>query len=193
MPSAAMASDGHALPAAKSRPGSARPLVPAGRLTCNHGNAARPAPHVRGASSGVRTSPGSCARGSRAPRRSSGPWAGGQRGSAREIGGSAGRGGAALQERERGLCGLRGSRPQLCALAGRGGGAWAALGPCSTPRAPHGDCPWRRGAFCGPSTSFFREHLPEKGSGLSTPGTPTSSWSRQGGVPSPSPLLSRLC
>lgn len=41
-PSAAMAPGGHAVPATLLCPGSANPLVPAERVTCNHGNAAAP-------------------------------------------------------------------------------------------------------------------------------------------------------
>lgn len=75
--------------------------------------------------------------------------------------------------------------------------AWAALGPCwqVTGRAAHSGS--RMVTSLGgeePSAALpppsFEEHLPEKGSGLSTPGTPTPRSSGQGGVPPPSPLSS---
>lgn len=120
-PSAAMAPGGHAVPATLLCPGSANPLVPAERVTCNHGNAAAPprACVLRHPSQAV----------SWAERAEAGAWG---RGMGRSRGGALAWGGAlragpgvcgrGRPGRQSPVCG-----PRLCGLRSRGR---VPLGPC---------------------------------------------------------------
>lgn len=152
-PSAAMAPGGHAVPATLLCPGSANPLVPAERVTCNHGNAAAPprACVLRHPSQAV----------SWAERAEAGAWG---RGLGRSRGGALAWGGA--WKAGPGVCG----RGRLWARASWApvSGVWASAlrpplagpgtaralqagaRPCSRPRAPHGDPPpaRSRGSEC---------------------------------------------
>lgn len=155
-PSAAMAPGGHAVPATLLCPGSANPLVPAERVTCNHGNAAAPprACVLRHPSQAV----------SWAERAEAGAWG---RGLGRSRGGALAWGGA--WKAGPGVCGRgRSGRqspvcgPRLCGLRSRGR---VPLGPCRQvpglapdpePHTVTHPCPFQGlGMFCGPSTVVY--------------------------------------